>query len=634
MFFARSRALFAATLVFLLPPLLTANAQQTLPPGRGGVDMSGVDMSGGGAGERVEVEGLETTITPSPHFYDVIIVGSEPEGVVAAVAAAEEGAKTLLVTRDPRVGGLFVMGEMNSLDLRTKPELYQRGLFLEWWRRVGLGHAFDVARAESAFGAMLAEAGVAVERDARDVQPLVNNGRVTGVAVDGETFGAKSVIDATADADLSAAAGAAYTVGFASLGLNERMADTLVFRIEGVDWSGLTRGVEARGKIYAEVDAHVAWGHFGGYPAAYEAQEPGLRLRGLNLGRQDDGSVLVNALLIYDIDFTDPVSVAEGYARAAREAPRVVDYLRKEIPGFARARFGGVAETLYIRDSRHVTTRCTLTTDDVFDNRVTNEDVAAGGYPLDVQTLTPHDNGYVYGTPEVYGARLCMNVPEGIDGLWVVGKAAGYDPLAASSARVVPFGMAVGEAVGVAAARAAALGVSPQDAADDPFFVAGVRSRLLGRGAYLPSLQARAPLGPATHPDYSSYRLLLSRGLALGGYGNDPKLDETVPALGYVYLLSNIGQRFLGDFELGKHLVSTYQVGSEPLTPDLALAVTHDAACKLGVCVERSWTALKARGLVPEDFFPAGTLTRGDMYALGAGLAQLTPPAETVNREP
>ena len=628
MSFARPRALFGVTPIFILlltlSPLLAANAQKA-PFGTGR----------GEAGEETrQTQGLEPSANSHDALYDLVIVGSEPEGVAAAVAAAEEGAQVLLVTRDPRVGGLFVMGEMNSLDLRTKPELYQRGLFLEWWRRMGVGHAFDVERAERAFEAMLSETGVTVRRNAGEIQPLVRDGRVTGVTIDGETFNAKSVVDATADADLAAAAGAAYTVGFASLGLNERMADTLVFRIEGVDWVGLTRGVEARGKAYAEVDARVAWGHFGGYPAAYQAQEPGLRLRGLNLGRQDDGSVLVNALLIYDIDFTDPESVAEGYARAAREAPRVVDYLKRGIPGFERARFGGVAEALYIRDSRHVTTRCTLTTDDVFDNRVTPMDVAAGGYPLDVQTLTPHDSGYVYGTPEVYGARLCMNVPEGVDGLWVIGKAAGYDPLAASSARVVPFGMAVGEAVGVAAARAAALGVSPKDAADNPFFVAGVRLRLLERGAYLPQVQPRLSLGPVNHPDYTSYRLLLSRGLALGGYGNDPKLDETVPALGYVYLLSNIGQRFLGNLELGTYLVATYQVGSEPLTPDLALAVTHDAACRLGVCTERSWSALKARGLVPEDFAPAGTLTRGEMYALGAKLAQLVPSDETVTREP
>ncbi|HLR46327.1 MAG TPA: FAD-dependent oxidoreductase, partial [Deinococcales bacterium] len=83
--------------------------------------------------------------------FDVVVVGSEPEGIAAAAAAAREGASVLLVTEHPRLGGLFVMGEMNSLDVRTSPVNYQRGLFLDWWKRVGKGHSFDVLRAEQAF---------------------------------------------------------------------------------------------------------------------------------------------------------------------------------------------------------------------------------------------------------------------------------------------------------------------------------------------------------------------------------------------------------------------------------------------------------------------------------------------------
>ena len=78
----------------------------------------------------------------------------------------------------------------------------------------------------------------------------------------------------------------------------------------------------------------------------------------------------------------------------------------------------------------HFATRCTLTVDDALGNVVRPDDVAAGSYPLDVQTLTPDDDGFVYGVPEVYGARLCVALPRRPDNLWVVGKTAGYDPLA------------------------------------------------------------------------------------------------------------------------------------------------------------------------------------------------------------
>ena len=567
--------------------------------------------------------------------YDVIVVGSEPEGIMTAVAAAESGAKTLLITEDAVLGGLFVLGEMNSLDLRTSPTSYQQGLFERWWQAVGRGHSFDVGRAEQTFVAMLREAGVTVRTAAPKLLPVVQDGRVVGVRVaDGtNTAGgvvqASQVVDATADMTFGALAGVGYHVGFGSLGYPERMADTLVFRIDGIDWDALQAGVQARGRGYATADDWVAWGHFGGYPAAYRSVEEGLRLRGLNLGRQEDGSVLVNALLIYGIDPFDPESVAEGKARAEREAPRVIAYLAEELPGFENAYLGGVAQRLYIRETRHLDALCSLSVDDVLNNRVTPEDVAAGGYPLDVQTLTPFDSGYVLGTPDIYGVRLCSTVPRELDGLWVVGKAAGYDPLAASSARVVPFGMALGEAVGVAAALAAKRNLPPAQLALAPEQVREVRQTLEARGAYLPPLEPRDPVGPHTHPSYADYRLMLSRGLAVGGYDNAPGLDAPMSSLSYVYLLSNVGERFLDTPELGKTLLTRYPQNGEPLSQQQALEITQDAACELGVCVEATWDALTAAGLAPTSFMPEEVLTRGEMYTLAAGIARLQPVAES-----
>ena len=568
--------------------------------------------------------------------YDVIVVGSEPEGVAAAVAAAESGAATLLITEDAIIGGLFVLGAMNSLDLRTKPFNLQQGLFERWWQAVGRGHSFDVVRAEAVFVQMLRDAGVLVRTGAPALTPIMEGNAVTGVSVgDGSTTAsgiitAPHIIDATSEMDFATAAGAPYSFGFSALGHPERMADTLVFRINGINWGALKAGIEARGKGYASVDDFVAWGHFGGHPAAYQALEEGIRLRGLNLGRQEDGSALVNALLIYGIDPFDPESVADGKARAEREAPRIIEYLKQDLPGFENARFGGVAQQLYIRETRHLQAQCTLTADDVLDNRVSPYDVAAGGYPLDVQTLTPNDSGYVFGAPEIYGVQLCVNVPAGLENLWVVGKAAGYDAIAASSARVVPFGMALAEAVGVAAAQGVRIGQSPSQLIKDLNTVQTVRQTLLARGAYLPEFVSREPVGPHTHPSYGDYRLMLSRGLAVGGYNNDPDLDKPMVAISYVYLLSNVGQRFHATKELKQSLTERFPRNDAPLSSEAALNITHEAACALGVCLYNSWDALKSVGLVPRDFYPSDTLTRGEMYTLAAGIARL----ETVSSRP
>jgi len=561
-------------------------------------------------------------------WWDVIVVGAEPEAIAAAIAAAEEGARTLLVTEDPRLGGLFVRGALNVLDLRVTPSDYQRGLFERWWRMVGRFGAFDLERAERAFGEMLAAAGVTVRLSQPTPRPWLVGDRVIGVVVGSDGLRAAQVVDGTADADLAAAAGASSTWGFSSIGLEARMADTLVFRIDGVDWAALRRGVALRGRAYAYVDERVAYGHFGGHPAAYRTEGTGLRLRGLNLGRQDDGTVLVNALLIYGVDALDPASRDAGRARAAAEIDRIVAWLAQDLPGFEHARAGGVADALYVRQTRHLDAECRLTIDDVLDHVVTDQDVAAGGYPLDVQTLLPSDDGFVFGLPEVYGGRLCMLLPRGVEGLWVVGRSAGYDPLAHASARVVPFGVAMAEAAGVAAAWGSARGFSPREVATGSGPVAAIRTRLAQRGAYLPDVRARPPAGPADHPYYRAFRDMLRWGLAVGGYANDPALDAEVSPISLMNLLANLGQRALDTPDAGRRVIARLGLPSGPLEPaqaaEIVAAFLAAAEVPIGLAAHGeavAWSDLVAAGLDVPD--PGRPLRRGEVYALGAWLLEL-----------
>ncbi len=593
--------------------------------------LSGAGAQSGAPTDAPPVAGTVVTV-------DVLVYGSEPEGIAAAVTAAEEGATTLLITPDERLGGLFVLGELNMLDLRTQPFVYHQGIFDRWWRLVGHDEAFDVRRAERAFDQLLRGADVPVWRAVGAVAPILEGSRVAGVALPelGVEVRAAQVIDASGDADLAAAAGAPFDFGFERFGVEQRMADTLVLNVAGVDWAELRRGVQARGRSYAIAKATVAWGHFGGVPAAYEPRRDGVRLRGLNLGLQEDGTVLINALLLYGLDPLDPGSLAAGRALGLAEGEDVVAYLRQHLPGFGSARLAGAAESLYVRESRHLLADCVLTGDDVMDSRVTPFDVAAGGYPLDAQTYTPHDSGFVWGTPDIYGGRLCMMVSSDVDGLWVVGRSAGYDPIAFSSARVVPFGMTMAEAAGVAAAQAAARGVGTLAFVGDETAVLGVRSRLAARGAHLPELRPRNPVGPTRHPHYAAFRTLLSRGLAVGGYENEPHLDQPVSAIGFAYLLSNVATRFYFDETPGAALVqAALQHGppEAPLTADVASEVLAAAACALLDCPDAAgWPGLVDAGLATAGFaqrlmaFEAGRpLTRGQAYELAAALAERAP---------
>jgi hypothetical protein len=185
--------------------------------------------------------------------------------------------------------------------------------------------------------------------------------------------------------------------------------------------------------------------------------------------------------------------------------------------------------------------------------------------------------------------------------------------------------MALAEAVGVAAAYGSQREESPRTLVNDSAAVYDIRATLKERGSYLPEVKDRNPVGPFDHPYYQAYRLMLSRGLAVGGYNNEPHLDEEMKAINYVYLLSNVAQRFFHNKEIGKALVAAYPNSGSPLSPALALTITHDAACQTGLCVDKTWEALIANNLAPKNFPPPRALTRGEMYALAARLAELSP---------
>ncbi|MGH8104227.1 MAG: FAD-dependent oxidoreductase, partial [bacterium] len=89
----------------------------------------------------------------SGEHYDLVVAGSEPEGVAAAVACARLGLRTLLVTRDDPLGGTFTLAKLATLDMNTGEDgrVLTRGFFLEFYRAVGKSAAFDVSRAQRFF---------------------------------------------------------------------------------------------------------------------------------------------------------------------------------------------------------------------------------------------------------------------------------------------------------------------------------------------------------------------------------------------------------------------------------------------------------------------------------------------------
>ena len=62
--------------------------------------------------------------------YDVIVVGSGPAGMAAAISAGRGGAKTLLIESLGRVGGISTSGMMSHFTGRCGNALFHEILFL------------------------------------------------------------------------------------------------------------------------------------------------------------------------------------------------------------------------------------------------------------------------------------------------------------------------------------------------------------------------------------------------------------------------------------------------------------------------------------------------------------------------
>lgn len=478
-------------------------------------------------------------------YYDVIVTGTDPEGVAAAISAARNGLKVLLVEPRPQrsiLGGLMTLGWLNSLDLNKSPTINAKypspylneGIFQEWYRLIE-GTSFDVGRAASAFQKLVQdEKNIDVLMNVKQLEPIMNNRKIVGIRIfkaDDSSVDIKSgaVIDATQDADIAAMAGAPFTMGREDIGEPEaRMAVTMVFKL-----SGVTDKVWNQLKQYPGVgsDARSIWGY--SEARAYPSSDPTrVKMRGLNIGRQDDNTLLINSMQIYGIDPLDPASLQEGIDIGAKEAPLIVDYLKKNLKPFASLKYAGVAPELYVRESRHLVGEYRLSMADLMENRDFWDAIAYGSYEVDIQSLGPSSGGTVMMLPEQYGVPFRTLVPKTIDNLLVVGRSASFDSLPHGSARVIPLGMATGQAAGAAVKLAKERKMTFRQLSGSWSSIKELRSRLTKQGMDL-RMRPFATPEYATRPDYKGLIAAASLSLTSGGYTNEAwKLDSPAsPAL-------------------------------------------------------------------------------------------------------
>jgi len=422
---------------------------------------------------------------------EVVVVGSGAAGLTAAIAAARNGAQTVLVEVNGFPGGLSTTLPWLGFHDRDY-RLVVKGLPLEYTQRLqnaGAAAPFEYdIKCGSAFSLdghwwtciamqLCAESGVRVLMHAKVVGALREGDRITGVVVHDKTgerrIHASVVVDCSGDGDVAAMAGAEWKKGRTEDGLVQ--APTLVFKLGGVDRAGfiaackspelnyrewLTAYPELQKKNYARLD-NMKVVVCGGFASLVEKARqagdldvPQTRVVGVKLHRPDEFLVVMTRVL--GLDPTDCDSLSDAYTHVYSQISPLIRFFRKYVPGFSEAELREVAPMLGVRESRRIIGDYVLTADDLINGGVFEDAISMGGYHIDIHR--PSGTWVDSHNVKAYTIPLRSLIARNLDGLMMAGKCLSATHEALASTRVIPICMGQGQAAGTAAAMAVGSG--------------------------------------------------------------------------------------------------------------------------------------------------------------------------------
>lgn len=398
---------------------------------------------------------------------DVVVLGAGPAGFGAALCAAREGASTVLIEQTGEVGGVATGGLMSHWTGNTKGGLYQ-----ELLERSSLAYVekdydyFPLIAHEhlkNVMTEMLLEAGVQIRLYTAAVQPMLEQGRVCGVICESKSGRtaqpASVVIDCTGDGDIAARAGARYTKGRENDGSMQPM--TLMIQLAGVDRSKVTYltefGMEwtVNGQSLTALARSVLpapAGHLLIYPTVYP------------------GNVILNMTNCIGVDGTNAADLTRAHIQCRRQMAPIVEFLRKNAPGFENAYVIKTAAQIGVRETRHFEGMQTITEQDILAARVFDDWVVTKAhFNFDVHNMSGSGLDATgcqmeFSQPNGYTIPYGCLVPKEVDGLLLAGRCISGTHMAHSNYRVMPICVNMGQAAGVAAALCVRKGIQPRRA--------------------------------------------------------------------------------------------------------------------------------------------------------------------------
>lgn len=431
---------------------------------------------------------------------EVVVIGGGPGGHSAAIAAARNGAKTVLIERYGHLGGMATGGIVIQIPHMSDGTEEQQiaGLCQEWidrlevidgvlvpkredigsgdkelvsyWRRF-MGNVrngrieytawVDPELLKCILNDMVESAGVKLLLHSWGTRAIVEDNAVKGIYFESKSgrqaILANIVIDGTGDGDLLPSAGAEFDGE-----LNPRIRSSnlaLVFRLGNCDYQRLCDFRESEPETYAELTKELA-------------EIAGTRLLTLPSPRND---VLWVNNWIPDLNCLDVEDLTKLEVEMRKMMLKGHTFMKKNIPTFENSFIMDTASQTGTRGSRRL----------IGEYIFTKADLDAGIKYYDTIAVFPRfgpPGGEDIEKTHIQLPYRCL-VPVKVENLLVAGRSFSSDMVVNDMINLIPHCIAMGEAAGTAAALAIKHNISPRNVNIDE-----LQERLIRKGVRLPGV--------------------------------------------------------------------------------------------------------------------------------------------------
>ncbi|OGV51828.1 MAG: hypothetical protein A2017_18985 [Lentisphaerae bacterium GWF2_44_16] len=412
--------------------------------------------------------------------YDVLVCGGGPAGIGAAIAASRSGAKTLLIEQQFALGGIATGAYIcNFMDTFYDPilkelveEMINIGASEKNYNPLVHHKPGRVKFHPETLKAILIKTVLASGCDvlmgtiAEDAQ--IEGDTVRGVYMankDGRTlFTSKVTIDTTADGGIAASAGAEFMKGDTSDGRLQHV--NFKFNTDGIDWEKFETQKPSNEKLAeifsTAVNKNIITPPRGAFNPAPKSFPFHISEARLALSKWE----------IEKVDPSDAFQISNTMAECQIAAFQIMEFCRKNLPGFENSKIARFPSVLGTRESRRIKGKYILTGNDVIIGRKFGDGIARASFFIDFHDsppgkTIPYSNEYKLthrpSPGDWYDIPYRCLLPEKIKGLLIAGRCISADREGLASTRVMPTCFYTGTAAGIAASISVKKNILPDE---------------------------------------------------------------------------------------------------------------------------------------------------------------------------